>query len=63
MTIRQFLTVREVAEIFKMNILTIYEYIREGKLQAVKFGRAYRIESSSLDSFIQEHHTKKERIL
>ncbi|MBI4067726.1 helix-turn-helix domain-containing protein [Candidatus Gottesmanbacteria bacterium] len=57
MTIRQFLTVREVADIFKLNILTIYDYIRTGKLQAIKFGRAYRIDSSSLEQFIQAHLT------
>jgi len=55
---RLFLTAREVASILKLNILTVYEYIRKGKLKAVKFGRNYRIEEKNLDKFIKEHQVK-----
>ncbi len=40
---------------FRMNALTIYEYVREGKLPAVKIGRSYRILDADLDKFIKEH--------
>lgn len=59
MTIRQFHTVKEVANLFKLNILTIYEYIREGRLQAIRLGRSYRIESRELERFIRDHQTDK----
>lgn len=49
---RIFLTTQEVADILKLNILTIYEYIRSGELQAIKLGRNYRIEEINLDKFI-----------
>lgn len=50
-----FLTAKEVADILKLNIMTIYEYIRNGKLQAVKFGRNYRIDEEDLNKFIKRH--------
>jgi putative molybdopterin biosynthesis protein len=51
------LTPQEVAGILKLNLLTIYEYIRSHKLQAIKFGRKYRIEKETLDQFITDHLT------
>jgi len=57
--IRMFLTAKEVANILKLNILTIYEYIRGGKLKAIKFGRTYRIEENDLDVFIREHQVQR----
>lgn len=54
-----FLTAKEVANILKLNILTIYEYIRGGKLKAIKFGRTYRIEENDLDVFIREHQVQR----
>jgi excisionase family DNA binding protein len=53
--ISKFLTVQEVAKMFRMNVLTIYEYIREGKLPALKIGRSYRILESDLQVFIKEN--------
>ncbi len=53
------MTAKEVANLFKLNILTIYEYIRNGRLQAIRFGRSYRIEANEIDRFIREHMTRK----
>lgn len=51
------LTAKEVANYLKLNILTIYQYVRGGKLKAVKFGRNYRIEKKELDKFIESSRT------
>jgi len=51
----KFLTVQEVSSMLRLSILTIYKYIKEGKISVVEFGGHYRISESSLDSFIQEH--------
>lgn len=56
-----FLTAKEVAKLLKLNILTIYEYLRTGNLQAVRFGRNYRIEESELNKFIKEHRVKTKK--
>jgi len=42
------LKVSEVAQVLKLNILTVYQYIRQQKLSAVKIGRNYRIEEKDL---------------
>ena len=58
-----FLTVTEISVLLRLSVLTIYKYIKEGKLQAVEFGGHYRINKSSLESFIKDHkveHTCKE---
>lgn len=59
-----FLTVQEVAEFLKLSVLTIYKYIRLGKLDSMEFGGHYRISRSSLENFIKNHrvsnhHSKK----
>ena len=49
------LTVHEVAQYLRLNSLTIYDYIRAGKLKALKFGRSYRIVYRDLIEFINNH--------
>ena len=49
---------REVAELLKLNLLTIYDYIHQGKLRAAKFGRSYRIHEKDLETFIKKHIVK-----
>ncbi len=53
------LTVQEVSSLLKLSVLTIYKYIKEEKLEAVEFGGHYRIQRSSLLSFIEEHKVRK----
>jgi len=58
----RFLRPKEVAELLKLNVLTVYAYIKKGKLQAVKFSKSYRIEEKDLEKFIKEHKTKGNKI-
>lgn len=51
----QFLTVKEAAEILKLNIMTVYEYIRRGQLRALKLGRNYRIGIKEFNEFIKKN--------
>ena len=57
----KFIKPREVAQLLQLNTLTIYEYIRQGKLRAAKFGRNYRIEEKDVEKFVNEHIVKKRR--
>lgn len=54
----KFIKPRDIAKLLNLNLLTIYEYIREGKLRAVKFGRNYRIEEKDLEEFIKRNVVK-----
>lgn len=49
-----FLTAQEIAQTLKLNIMTIYEYIRSGRLKAVKFGRYYRVLFEDFQKFVEE---------
>jgi len=44
----EILTVREVAEYLKLSRTTIWRWCNEGKLQAFKVGRGWRIHRSEL---------------
>ena len=48
---RQFLTVPEVADRWKVNTRKVYEYINAGDLRAIRFGRSWRIELNDLERF------------
>lgn len=58
---KTFLTAKEVASTLKLNNLTVYEYIRNGELRAIKFGRNYRVREKDLDKFIKEHQVRVEK--
>jgi len=55
---QEFLTAEEVAEMLKVNIMTIYRYIKAGKIQAYKLGKNFRIEKQEFDRFISSLKTK-----
>lgn len=45
-------TLDEVADIMKVTKRTLYNYIKEGTLHAVKMGKYWRVSEESLQSFI-----------
>ena len=52
------LTPEQVSEVLQVHILTVYSYIRRGKLDAVRFGRSYRIIPGDLNLFIESNRIK-----
>lgn len=48
------MTVDQVAAYLQMNRLTVYRYVREGKIPAAKFGKLYRILKADVDHFLEE---------
>ena len=51
------LTVGQVAAYLQLNRLTVYRYIREGRLRASKVGKAYRIRKADVDWFLDSMRT------
>jgi excisionase family DNA binding protein len=45
-------TPKEVAERLKLRVQTIYDYIRKGRLPAVRLGNRCRIAASDLEAFL-----------
>lgn len=46
-------TPQEIAELLKVNPRTVQEWIRTGKLPAMRYGRVYRIRADELAKFGQ----------
>lgn len=56
---KEFYTAQELADKLAVNIMTIYRYIKAGKLKAFKFGKEFRIEAKEFAKFLNEHKTQK----
>ena len=51
-------TAEEVADLLRLNKVTIYRYIREGRLRATRTGnRNYRVTAADIDRFLSENST------
>lgn len=47
----QMFTCEEVAERYKVKVITVWDWIRKKKLSAIKLGREYRISEEDLAAF------------
>ncbi len=54
MKIEKFYTADELAEALQLNIMTIYRYIKAGKLKAYKFGKEFRIDKKEFEKFVRK---------
>ena len=50
----QFYTAEELARTLKVNVMTIYRYIKAGKLPAYKIGKEFRIDRSTFNQFLKK---------
>ena len=50
----QFYTAKELADKLRVNIMTIYRYIKAGKLKAYKIGKEFRIEKREFQKFLDK---------
>ena len=53
-----FYTAEELATKSKLNVMTIYRYIKAGKLKAYKIGKEFRIAKDEFERFIKSTRTK-----
>jgi len=58
MTTKDFYTAQELADKLRVNIMTIYRYIKAGNLNAYKIGKEFRIERSEFERFMNKAKTK-----
>jgi excisionase family DNA binding protein len=54
----EFYTAKELATKLRVNIMTIYRYIKAGRLKAHKIGKDFRIEKGEFDRFLNKTKTK-----
>ena len=51
---KELLTVDEVMEILYLGKNTVYELLRSGELEGIRFGRAWRVPKESIKELIEE---------
>lgn len=51
-------TIDEVANLLQVTRRTIYTYIKEGKLKAVKIGKYWRVTAKALEAFLTPEEDK-----
>ncbi len=55
---KEFYKAEDLAELLEVNIMTIYRYIKAGRLKAYKIGREFRIDKSEFNRFLNSVKTK-----
>jgi excisionase family DNA binding protein len=48
----KFLTVAEVAATLRVSKMSVYRLIHSGSLEAVRFGRSFRVHEKALDNYL-----------
>ena len=56
---KEFYKAEDLAEVLEVNIMTIYRYIKAGKLQAYKIGKEFRIDKVEFEHFLKNVKTGK----
>ena len=51
---KEFYTAQELADKLQVNVMTIYRYIKAGKLMAYKIGKEFRIEKGEFNKFLKK---------
>ena len=55
---QEFYTAQELAEKLRLNIMTIYRYIKARKLKAYKIGKEFRIDRNEFNNFLNKVKNK-----
>ena len=55
---KEFYKAEELAKVLEVNIMTIYRYIKAGRLKAHKIGRDFRIDKDEFNRFLNRVKTK-----
>lgn len=58
MSDKEFYLAEELAEKLRVNIMTIYRYIKASRLKAHKIGRDFRIDKKEFNAFLKRVSTK-----
>ena len=56
--IDKFYKAEDLAKVLQVNIMTIYRYIKAGRLKAYKIGREFRIDEKEFQAFLKRVSTK-----
>jgi len=57
---KDFYRAEELASKLDVNVMTIYRYIKAGKLKAYKFGKEFRIDETEFSAFLEKSKTDRQ---
>ncbi len=49
-------TVAEVATLLRVSKMSVYRLIHSGELEAVRFGRSFRVPNSAVDAYLRQSY-------
>lgn len=52
----RFLTVAEVAQVMRLSKMSVYRLIHSGELEAVRFGRSFRVSEQAVDAYLRDSY-------
>ncbi len=58
---REILTVDEAAAYLQIHKVTVYKYIRAGRLPAARLGKVYRLRRRDVDAFLETMTPERSR--
>jgi excisionase family DNA binding protein len=53
----KYYTIQEIADILKVNYMTVYRWIRAGKMEAYQLQKQYRIRENDFQKFMEASKT------
>ena len=57
----KYYTIQEIADILKVDYMTVYRWIRAGKLDAYQVQKQYRIKESDFEKFMTANKANNKR--
>lgn len=55
---KQVMTVKDIADYLDVHPMTIYKYVREGKIPAFKIGTSWRIRKDSIKKWMEQNEQR-----
>lgn len=55
---KEFYTLHEVADLLKISYMTVFRWVKAGKLEAYQIGKQYRVKQSTINTFIEKKKVK-----
>ena len=52
----EWLTIQEVADLFRVSYMTVYRAVQRGEIDAVLVGGVWRVSKGALRRYLQERH-------
>jgi len=53
----EYYTLQEVADMLKISYMTVFRWVKVGKIKTVKIGKQHRVKKEVLEKFIESNHS------